>query len=141
MKRDHNFFVSRVSLFCSILKKFLKYFLQCIIVDTVYILMLFHTIKFIFLFLFFFSLNMPLCQFNQRVAMSLCLSVCWGHSKTPTSGGHGDLWSKNIFLILACYDTRSCKHEIITDQDPCKSDLKLFPLKSFNSDNFYFYAD
>ena len=26
------------------------------------------------------------------------------------------------------------------DQDPCKSDLETFFSKSFNADNFYFYA-
>ena len=36
---------------------------------------------------------------------------------------------------------RGCRLEIITDQDPCKSDLELFFGKSFNADNFYFYAD
>ena len=28
------------------------------------------------------------------------LSVCLRQTKTPTSGGHGDLWSKIVFLTL-----------------------------------------
>ena len=46
----------------------------------------------------------PLGSVSHRVAISVCLSVCWGHRETPTSGGRGDLWLKNIFLILACDD-------------------------------------
>ena len=45
-----------------------------------------------------------------------------------------------VFLIRGC-SLRGCRLEIITDQDPCKSDLELFFGKSFNADNFYFYAD
>ena len=33
------------------------------------------------------------------------------------------------------------RHETIRDQDLCKSDLELYFLKSFNADNFHFYAD
>ena len=33
------------------------------------------------------------------------LSVCMWRRETPTSGCHGDLWSKKVFLILACDDT------------------------------------
>ena len=50
------------------------------------------------------SLNRPLGRFIHRVAMSFCLfaclPVCLGPSKTPTSGGRGDLWSKNVFQII-----------------------------------------
>ena len=33
------------------------------------------------------------------------LSLCMWHCKTFTSGCPGDLWSKNLFLIVACEDT------------------------------------
>ena len=50
----------------------------------------------------------PLGWFSHRVSMSVCLcvclSVCSSHYKTPTSGDRGDLWSKNVFLILTCDD-------------------------------------
>ena len=32
-------------------------------------------------------------------------SVCVWRRKTPSSKGHEDFWSKNLFLILACDDT------------------------------------
>ena len=49
-----------------------------------------------------------ICIFTESadsVIESQCLSVCMCHRKTPTSGGHGDLWSKNVILILVCDDT------------------------------------
>ena len=47
MKRDHNIYVSRVRFFCSIFFfLILKYFMQCIIVGTLYMLLLFYMIKF-----------------------------------------------------------------------------------------------
>ena len=36
---------------------------------------------------------------------------------------------------------RGCRLKIITDQDPCKSDLRDILGKCFNSDNFVFSAD
>ena len=36
-----------------------------------------------------------------------CVSVCLYHCKTPTSGRGGDLWSKNVFLLLACDDKKT----------------------------------
>ena len=45
-----------------------------------------------------FTISAPLGRFSHRVAMSVCLWRC----ETPTSRGHGDLWLKNVFLILAC---------------------------------------
>ena len=36
---------------------------------------------------------------------SQCPSVCMGRCETPTSGCHGNHWSKNILQILACDDT------------------------------------
>ena len=45
MKSDHNIFVSRVSFCCSSLKNFSEIFFQCIIVGTVYMLLLFKLIK------------------------------------------------------------------------------------------------
>ena len=37
--------------------------------------------------------------------MSVGLSVCLRQTKTPTSGGPGDLWSKIAFLIFVWEDT------------------------------------
>ena len=34
----------------------------------------------------------------------ICVSVCLCQHKTPTSGCRGDLWLKNVFIILACND-------------------------------------
>ena len=39
----------------------------------------------------------------------VCLSLCPCIRETPTSFGCGDLWSKNVFLILACDDINSTK--------------------------------
>ena len=36
---------------------------------------------------------------------SQCPSVCMGRCETPTSGCHGNLWTKNILQILVCDDT------------------------------------
>ena len=33
------------------------------------------------------------------------IAKTYNFGPTPTSGCHGDLWSKNIYLILACDDT------------------------------------
>ena len=35
----------------------------------------------------------------------VCLFFCLWQSKTPSSGGRGDLWSKGVSLILGCNDT------------------------------------
>ena len=45
----------------------------------------------------------PLGRVRHRVAMSICLSACLWRREMPTSGCCGDLWSKNLFLILACW--------------------------------------
>ena len=49
----------------------------------------------------------PLGRVSLLVAMSvrMLLNVCPLPSKFITSGCRGDLWSKNIFLILDCDDT------------------------------------
>ena len=45
-----------------------------------------------------------------------------------------------ITLMIQKYSERGCRLETITDQDQCKSDLEMFK-KSFNADDFYFFAD
>ena len=57
MKKDHNVYVSRLSFYYSILtilKNFLKYYLQCIIVGTVYMWLIFLHDKVIEIFRFLF---------------------------------------------------------------------------------------
>ena len=49
-----------------------------------------------------FSLNRQTWPIQYRVAMSVCLCVT---SQKLSSGVRGDLWSKNVFLILGCDDT------------------------------------
>ena len=46
-----------------------------------------------------------------------CPSVRMCHRETLTSGGHWDLWSKKVFLILACDDTIFQKkvHDIFSE--------------------------
>ena len=44
-------------------------------------------------------------SFLELRCPSVCVSVCLCHRKTPSSGGCGEFWSKNMFLIFACYDT------------------------------------
>ena len=53
-----------------------------------------------------FSLHQPLGWFSHRVAVSVCLFVCMYCCETPTSGGRGDLWLKNVFLLLTCDVTK-----------------------------------
>ena len=53
----------------------------------------------------FTKLATALARFSHRVAMSVCLCVCPCHRKTPTSQCCGELWSNNIFLILASNHT------------------------------------
>ena len=63
--------------------------------------------------LFSLSMNLPLGRFSNSVAMFVCLFVCVWHLETPSSWGCGDLWSKNVFLILGCDDTifkKKCSH-------------------------------
>ena len=46
----------------------------------------------------------PIQSSSRHVRLFVCLSVCLRHRKTPTSVGRGDLWLKNVFLILVCDD-------------------------------------
>ena len=41
----------------------------------------------------------------DSVIESRCPDFCVCHHKTLSSRGRGDLWSKNVFLILGCDDT------------------------------------
>ena len=50
-------------------------------------------------------MNWPIQLDSCHVHLFVCLSFCLRHCQTPTSGCHGNFWSKNIFLILACDET------------------------------------
>ena len=52
-----------------------------------------------------FTELVPLGRFSHTVAMFICVSVRLLQFKTPSSGGHEDLWSDGLSLILVCNDT------------------------------------
>ena len=56
-------------------------------------------------------------RFSLIVAMSVCLSVCPCHHKTPNSECRGELWLKNVFLKLACTKKSKKKGAFIFSQN------------------------
>ena len=55
------------------------------------------------------TISIDSALWSGSVIESASSSICLRYRKTPTSWGRGDLWLKNIFLILDCDDKHSCR--------------------------------
>ena len=76
----------------------------------------------------------PVCQVTHVLSLVRChMSLC-NHSQTVRARDL-QFWH-NVQQLLSL---RGCRLQIIMDQDPCKSDLKIL-FWFFYADNFNFYA-